>query len=335
VIAPLAKFMDWSAIQAATLMMPANDLNSRVEEAIQFLKGPDFIPAESQPAHVEFDGALNFRFPTPGPCEFAENNVVHGRLYRTSERWQQQPAIILLPGWNDSATYKLRFPWIARRTNRAGFNVAMIVPPYHFQRCPRQRRAFDRGDCLQFAEGTAQALSEIRAFTGWLLDQGCPAVALWGYSLGAWYAGMAACHDARLATVVLASHPGRTIPSLERWAVRPRIRTNFPGIRAVCEAFNRTPMNLTTTRPLIPRDNILLIEGIHDLICPKDDIEDLWQSWGQPDIWRLPHGHFEVCCGLAPGLPARVLRWLSSRLNATTAHAGPTEEPRTQTNANA
>ena len=107
--------MDWWAIQAATLMMPANDLNSRLEEALQFLKGPDFIPVESQPARVEFDGARRFRFPTPRPCEFAENNVVHGRLYRTSEQWQQRPVIILLPGWNDSATYKLRFPLMPKR----------------------------------------------------------------------------------------------------------------------------------------------------------------------------------------------------------------------------
>src|SRR5205085_85543 len=79
-IAPLAKLMDWSAIQAATLMMPADDLNSKLDEAIRFLKGLDFIPTETQPAQVEFNGALHFTFPTPRPCEFPENNVVHGRL---------------------------------------------------------------------------------------------------------------------------------------------------------------------------------------------------------------------------------------------------------------
>jgi hypothetical protein len=108
-IAPLAKFMDWSSVQAATLMMPSNDLNSKLDEALQFLKGPDFIPAESQPAQVEFDGALHFRFPTPRPCEFAENNVVHGRLYRTSERWQDQPVIVLLPGVNEERSFDADF----------------------------------------------------------------------------------------------------------------------------------------------------------------------------------------------------------------------------------
>ena len=327
-IAPLAKLMDWSAVQAAALMMSADDLNSKLEEAIQFLKAPDFIPADSRPAQVEVNGALHFTFPTPRRCEFEENNVVHGRLYRCGGRWQEQPVIILLPGWNDSASYKLRFPLIGRRCNRAGFNVATFVPPYHFQRCPRQRREFDRGDCLQFAEGTAQAIAEIRALTGWLLGEGCPAVALWGYSMGAWYAGMAVCHDARLASAVLASHPGRTTPALEQRAVRPRIRANLRRIREVCEGLNLSPMNLTTTQPVIPKENILLIEGIHDLICSKDDIEDLWQAWGQPDIWRLPHGHFAICCGFVPGLPARVLRWLSSRLNVSTAQVRPTEAAR-------
>jgi pimeloyl-ACP methyl ester carboxylesterase len=229
--------------------------------------------------------------------------------------------IILLPGWYDSASYKLRFPLIARRCNRAGFNVATLVPPYHFQRCPRQRREFERGDCLQFAKGTAQGIAEIRALTGWLLREGCPAVTLWGYSMGAWYAGMAVCHDTRLASVVLASHPGRNTPALEQRAVRPRIRANLPRIREVCEGLNLSPMNLATTRPVISKERILLIEGVHDLICPKEDIEDLWQAWGHPDIWRLPHGHVAVCCGFVPDLPGSVLRWLSPRLNkAAVAH---------------
>jgi hypothetical protein len=63
-IAPLSKFMDWSAFQVSALMMPANDLNSKLEEAIQFLNGPDFIPAESEPAQVEFSDGLHF---TAGP----------------------------------------------------------------------------------------------------------------------------------------------------------------------------------------------------------------------------------------------------------------------------
>ncbi len=82
----------------------------------------------------------------------------------------------------------------------------------------------------------------------------------------------------------------------------------------MCGAFNLMPSNLTTIRPVIPKNKILLIEGIHDFMCPKDDIEDLWQAWGQPDIWRLPEGHVGICCGFVPGLSGRTLRWLSEHL---------------------
>ena len=42
-IAPLAKLMDWSAIQAVTLMMPANAHNdSRLEEALRISERAGF-----------------------------------------------------------------------------------------------------------------------------------------------------------------------------------------------------------------------------------------------------------------------------------------------------
>jgi pimeloyl-ACP methyl ester carboxylesterase len=181
---------------------------------------------------------------------------------------------------------------------------------------------FDSGNLLLLAESTAQGIAEIRAMTGWLLREGCPAVALWGYSLGAWYAGMAACRDARLSAVVLASPCARMNPWVEQRAVRPRIRARLQRTRELCEALNGTALNLTSTLPVIPKGKILLIEALHDdAICPKDDTEDVWQSWGQPDIWRLPHGHVGVCCGFVPGLPGRILRWVSPRLDGTPVRA--------------
>ena len=313
-IAPLAKLLDWSALQLMTLMMPSLEHDPRLEEAIQFLKSPDSIPAVSEPAKIEFNGPVHFTFPTPRPCDFAENNVVHGRLYRCPERWQERPVIILLPGYNDSFTYRLRFPLIARSCNREGFNVATLVPPYHFQRCPRQRPEFDSGDFLVVAERTAQSIAEIRGLTGWLLSEGCPAVALLGFSQGAGDAGITVCHDARLAAVVMASPAVRFRPWVEQLAVRPRIRRRLESAREISRAMNLTPMNLTLIQPAIPRERILLIEGIHDLICLKENIEDLWQVWGQPDIWRLRHGHVGICCGGVPGLTRRVLRWLGPRI---------------------
>ena len=52
-IRPIARWFDGSVVQLGYLMQPAVDeSNPRLQEAIDFLNGPDFIPADSQPAQL-------------------------------------------------------------------------------------------------------------------------------------------------------------------------------------------------------------------------------------------------------------------------------------------
>ena len=314
-IAPLAKLIDWSALQLSSLHMPPfSDLDLDVEEALKFVRGPDFIPAESQPAQVEFDGALHFRFPTPRPAALPENNEVYGRLYRCAGCWQERPTIILLHGWNSGFSHRFRFPQIAQLATRAGFNTATLELPYHFQRRPRQPSGSRGSYFLRLAEMRSQAVAEIRALTGWLLEQGCPAVALWGSSYGGWLAGLTACRDARPAAVVMAV-PGIRMKSVSSNRIlRRSVRQAWQKQRAAREALDSTALNLITLRPLISRQYILLIEAAHDTLA--EPTEELWHQWDEPEIWRVPHGHFSFSLIGAPCLMAsRVLRWLSPRLN--------------------
>jgi len=328
-IAPLAKFIDWSAIQFVTMRFRNNGRNLRLEEAIRFLKGPDFMPAESQPSRLEFNGPAHFCFPTPRPCGFAENNTAYGRLYRCAGRWQERPTIILLHGGGGFPDYRFLFPLVARSCNRAGFNAATLVAPYHFRRRPRQLRSLNYwrswaetiadGACnfpglgsldyLGWAEAAAQAVSEIRALTGWLIGEGCPAVTLWGISYGGWLAGLTACCDARLASVVLTVPGVHTNLSIEKQILRRKIRGVMQGKREAYETLDLTSWNLASSEPAIPKENILLIEATHDLFAPKEAIEELWQKWGQPEIWRMPQGHVGLALRV-PALTGRVLRWL-------------------------
>ena len=313
-IAPLAKLIEWASVQARFTKMPHPDGDLGLDEAIQFLNGTDFMPAESQPAELVFDNASHFHFPTPRPGAFAENNVAYGRLYRCAERWQKRPAIILLHGRNDSFSYQFGFPMVARLCKQAEFNAATLVLPYHFQRRPKQMRGWGGPNHMQIAEATAQGIAEIRALMGWLLKKGCTAVALWGISMGGHFVGWVASCDARLAAAVLAV-PGVGVNySITDRIVWRRVREAMRRQRPTFERLNLTPVNLTLLQPAIPRKNILLIEAIHDLCAPKEDIERLWQAWGQPDIWRLPHGHHSW--RFVPGLTDRVLDWLSPRLEA-------------------
>ena len=321
-IASLATFADWLFLQKSCGRMPAiNTQGLRLEQAIQFLNSADFVPAESQPARVEFvPGKDDFHFPTPRPGSVAENNVVHGRLYRRQQEWQKRPTIILLHGGNmmagrrSSLSFRFGYPLLARRCNRAGFNAVTLELPHNFQRHCRRLEAANRPDYLWLAEAVAQAIAEIRALTGWLLEQGCPGIALWGVSMGGWLAGLTVCRDARLSAVVM-TMPTVCSNSFANHIMRRRPREAWRAINAADEKLDATPFNLTSAHPAIPKDNILLIGGIHDLICPIKPMEELLELWGHPNLWRLPHGHISFMS--EAGLTGRVIRWLSPRLNKT------------------
>src|SRR5262249_19779881 len=154
----------------------------------QFLKGADFISAESLPERLEFEPAgarQQFRFATPRLSPFAENNVAYGRLFRCGEHWRQRPVVILLHGGGGDPDYHYEFPLIARQCNRRGFNAATFMAPFQFQRRPRELATLHWPDYLFEAQVCyAQAIAEIRALIGWLLEEGCPTVAVWGNSYG-------------------------------------------------------------------------------------------------------------------------------------------------------
>ena len=307
----LAKFIDWSVLQlAATVfgLKHAPRPKWKLEEALEFLNGSDFIPAASDPARIEFDGLRNFKFPTPRPSEDEENNIVYGRLYRCAERWQERPVIVLLDG-AFGVGYHSVIPLLARRINRAGFNAAALVASNSLQRRPRRPM---EDNCLEFAREMARNVAEIRALAGWLLDEGCPSVGLAGGSLGGWTAGLTACSDARIACAVLAV-PAVRMERSPLPVVWRQVRETFESLRPAHVAMDTTRLNLILSTPVIPKENILLIEGIHDLLAEKQPIEELWQKWHEPEIWRLPHGH--ISGWFVPGLMGRALRWLAPRLD--------------------
>jgi hypothetical protein len=128
-------------------------------------------------------------------------------------------------------------------------------------------------------------------------------------------AGLAATRDMRLKAIILA------LPGVRRNFRAGRgegilwtpMRKALERQQAAREALDKTPMNLTLSRPVVPKENILLIQGRYDLFVEADHTEELWQKWGQPEIWRLPHSH--ISWMLTPGINRRVLDWLASRLN--------------------
>jgi dienelactone hydrolase len=304
----VCRWIDRTAIRFAAARMPMPDgRDLHLDEAQRLLQNPDFFPAETKPAAIEFDGPINFRFASPRPTAHAVNNVVHGRLYRCDDGWRQKPVVLLLHGWNDVLNHRFFFPGYARHLNRLGINAATMQLPWHFDRRPRELGVwgnFLSADILRTVESMLQALAEIRCFVNWLAEQACPFIGLWGISLGGWLAGLTLCHDARIGCGVLTVPGARLDRIIEETAFCETIRTVLRDQRV-----DLRRLNLESNRPLIARENVLLIEAEHDLFVYKETVEDLWSAWDKPEIWRFPHGHISVLC--APGLPKRVAQWIA------------------------
>jgi dienelactone hydrolase len=309
----LSKFIDWVAIRGAAARMPRPDgRDSHLTEAQKLIESAEFIPAKVEAAKVQFGDANRIRFETPCPGPFAENNVVLGRFYRCAERWQEHPTILLLHGWNDIINHRYRFPAMARQINRSGFNAATLELPFHFQRRPRKLGAWSNflcPDVLRTAEAIGQAVAETRAFAEWLRQHGCPSVGVMGVSLGGLLAGLTMGHDDRFACAVLLVPVARLDRLLQEAAFCESIRRALQGQPIVA-----SKLNLTQIRAVMAKENILLIEAIHDLFVPTDTTEELWRAWNSPEIWRLPYGHISVLA--APDLHGRIIRWMTPRLLA-------------------
>lgn len=311
--AALSRIVDRLCLEFAAVRMPrAAGHDARLEEARALLAGESF-GAEPGPVEPVFENARIFRFDTPRPTPWPNNNVAWGRLYRAPGRWQERPAIVLLHGWNDAINHFVRFRGLARQFNRAGINAVILTAPYHFRRWPKGLGAWGNflcPDLLRTAEAAAQAVAENRAVTRWLLRQGCPAVGVWGISLGGWLAGLTARHEPLLRCAVLVVPVCRVDRLMAEAPFCREIRAALGGQR-----FDAANINLTAQPPALPRENILLISADYDLFVPADTVNELWDAWGRPEIWRLREGHLSVLA--VPGLGGRTVRWAAERLGNT------------------
>lgn len=264
------------------------------------------------PEDFYFFNTREFRFTSTIATPWAENNVVYGKLYRAGNRWRERPTVVLLHGWNGELGYYYQFPALAHRLARAGVNAAMLELPYHARRKPPQNdavRNFISHNLHRMVEATYQATSDIRALMEWLSHQGSPTVGLWGISLGAWLGGLVACHEPATRFAVLMSPVVRMDRAVQELPFCEPVRRSLAQVPLPLD-----PFNLVSYRPVPTLKDILMIESRFDLFAGVDTIEELWAAWGQPEIWRLRHGHISILA--SPFVMERTVRWVAAHATA-------------------
>jgi dienelactone hydrolase len=291
--------LDWCAIQLATRYVQHAAAHPSGQALPDRVLGNQHFCPDSNSPRIELIPKPNgaFSFPSTINSAFQENNTVFGRLFRADEEWAGYPAVILLHGWNASLCYRHTQPRLARRLVRSHVNVAMIELPYHMQRRPARPKGVDflSGDLVATLQAAKQALADLRALLDWLFDQGVPKVGLWGFSLGAWLAGLMARFDPRLHFAVLTTPMARIDRAMNELAFCEPIRQSMSRVEV-----DLSWLNLASEPPCMNPSNILLMASQYDRFAPPETVEELWRAWVGTEIWRLPHGHISILASPAP-----------------------------------
>jgi len=301
----------WVIRSAAARLPRSTGADAHVEEARRLLESPDFFAENTPAATITFTGGKNFQFPSAVTTPATENNTVSGRISRCGKQWRNRPAMVLLHGWNDRIGYRHRFEWLARRFNRRGINCVAFELPYHFSRKPKQGpvRNIISEDLGRSMEAIHQALADVNAMVQWLVEQGCPRVSIMGYSLGAWLAGLVACHNSKISSAVLVSPVSRMDRAIDELAFCSLVRQAL-----LKHPMDLSRLNLQNHKPRLTRGFVLLVEAEHDLFVGAESMEELWQAWGNPELWTMAHGHITILA--SSEMMKRATKWVSLRMKS-------------------
>ena len=244
-------------------------------------------------AHVSMFSAFHATF-----AAYENNRTAHARLFlaraRESGRPREslpRPAVVAIHGYLGGAYgfEERAFPvrWMVRR----GFDVALVVLPFHAQRARTDRAAappFPGADPRFTIEGARQAVHDIRGLVRYLRDRGAPSVGLMGMSLGGYLTSLVATLESDLAFAV------PMIP-LASFADFARDQGRFGEGPAAADQYRAYDAAMRVISPLarpskVPPERMLILAGAHDHITPKAHAERLAAHFGARLV-VFPGGH--------------------------------------------
>lgn len=283
------------------------DLKRQVEG---ILGDPNFLSvSDVAAATVQFSDARHFTFRSPRVVSAAaNNNVVHGKYFPAARN--SVGTVLLIHGWNAEYHYTYGLPWVAHHLNKAGLDGLMIELPFHSHRRPRAADIpanFISEDIPLMLRLVEQSLADFQAALLWAEQKSGGPVAVWGFSLGAWLAGLFCTESKAAAAAVLTTPVVRMDLTIEQLEFCEPIR----------RAMKDTPLelgslNLAERQPRTEASRVLVVESVYDEFVPRETIHDMTEAWGGVETWSVPHGHISILCSGKVSL--RTARWLREKL---------------------
>ncbi len=173
-----------------------------------------------------------------------------------------------------------------------GLNVVLPVLPLHGPRKKGTDAEFPTIDMVDNVHGLAQGVFDVRRLLSWVRTQDPVGVGITGFSLGGYTTALVAGLESEL-DCVIAGGPATDFPSLMRRSMTRPLRDDpqFLGFMDKSERLHRVVSPLAIT-PKPTRDRLFIFAGLADRLAhPIEQVADLWDHWGKPEILWHEGGH--------------------------------------------
>ena len=176
---------------------------------------------------------------------------------------------------------------------RFGLNVMLPVLPMHG---PRGRglpkgAVFPGENVMDDVHGTAQSVWDVRRVLGWIRSRYPGArIGLNSISLGGYVASLVASLDDDLTCAILGVPPSNLVELLDRHSGLPKDdprRLTLDLAKPIGRMLSPLSME-----PKVPPKGRFIYAGLADrIVHPRQQVVQLWEHWGRPDIGWYPGGH--------------------------------------------
>lgn len=218
---------------------------------------------QSDLKHLGFDRNMSFQEKF---LQAEANSRCYARRYFRKTA-QPRPVLIALHGYGGGHFRAEEWMWPIRESLDLGFDLVIMVLPYHGPRIESRRRyfppRFPSRDIRFTIEALRQTYFDVAALHDWLRREGCARIGLTGVSLGAYCSALIATLESTLSSVIHVTPLGCMATLSDR-------QSRFIGTQREQEeqrvVFGRAfdPVNPLRRKPLVHPDEVIVIAGEGD-----------------------------------------------------------------------
>ncbi len=208
-----------------------------------------------------------------------------------------RPRLIYVHGYMQPETLIEEVAIVGRMARRLDVEVIQIQPPYHGRRKPR-RSPYDgelywTADLVRSFEAIRQTLLDVRTLRAILAEQRQGPIGVTGLSLGGSISAMLTCLEPRFDfTAPMIAHMDMAALLRDAPVLAP-MRNDLARVGWDHRDWGAffTEIGWDALRAAVPADHIMLIAASQDHFFDAKILQQMWRSWGEPEIHWYPNSH--------------------------------------------